>query len=121
MPTYDYRCEACDHQFEQFQSITAEPLKQCPKCKKQRLRRLIGTGAALLFKGEGFYITDYRSESYKNAQKAEAGAGTTTGGDAKSDGKADGKAETKPAEKPVAATAEAKPVTKAEPKPKKKK
>ncbi len=72
MPTYDYRCESCKHEFEQFQSITAASLKKCPKCKKQKLRRLIGTGAALLFKGDGFYITDYRSEKYKAAAKADA-------------------------------------------------
>lgn len=74
MPTYDYRCEACEHQFETFQSITAQPLRACPKCRRQKLRRLIGTGAALLFKGDGFYITDYRSESYKKAAEKESGA-----------------------------------------------
>ena len=73
MPTYDYRCEACEHQFETFQSITAAPMKKCPKCRKSKLRRLIGTGAALLFKGDGFYITDYRSESYKKAAEADSG------------------------------------------------
>lgn len=75
MPTYDYRCEKCEHEFEAFQSITAVPLKQCPKCKKPKLRRLIGTGAALLFKGDGFYITDYRSEKYKEAAKADSASG----------------------------------------------
>jgi putative FmdB family regulatory protein len=77
MPTYDYRCEACEHQFETFQSITAQPLRACPKCRKQKLRRLIGTGAALLFKGDGFYITDYRSESYKKAAEKESGTGAS--------------------------------------------
>ncbi|MCS7046246.1 MAG: zinc ribbon domain-containing protein [Gemmataceae bacterium] len=71
MPTYDYRCDGCDHAFEEFQSITDAPLKKCPKCGKAKLRRLIGTGAAILFKGSGFYQTDYRSESYKNAAKAD--------------------------------------------------
>lgn len=71
MPTYDYRCEACQHEFEQFQSITAPALKTCPKCAKPRLKRLIGTGGGLIFKGSGFYITDYRSESYKSAAEAE--------------------------------------------------
>src|SRR5262249_46192015 len=70
MPTYEYQCDACDHQFEEFQSIMAEPLKKCPKCGKKKLRRLIGGGAAVLFKGSGFYQTDYRSSSYKqSAQK----------------------------------------------------
>lgn len=72
MPTYDYECDACGHRFEEFQSITAEPLKKCPKCKKSKLRRLIGSGGALLFKGSGFYLTDYRSESYKKGAKADS-------------------------------------------------
>jgi putative FmdB family regulatory protein len=71
MPTYEYECDACDHRFDEFQSITDEPLKDCPECGKPKLRRLFGTGAAVLFKGSGFYQTDYRSESYKSAAKAE--------------------------------------------------
>lgn len=71
MPTYEYACEACEHEFEEFQSITAAPLRSCPRCGKLRLRRLIGTGAGLIFKGSGFYETDYRSESYKKAAEAE--------------------------------------------------
>jgi putative FmdB family regulatory protein len=71
MPTYEYQCQACDHQFEEFQSITAKPLSKCPQCGKVRLKRLIGTGAGILFKGSGFYETDYRSDSYKQAAKAE--------------------------------------------------
>jgi len=71
MPTYDYRCDACDHEFELFQSIKADPEKKCPKCGKLRLRRLIGPGAAIVFKGSGFYCTDYRSESYRKAASAE--------------------------------------------------
>src|SRR5438552_13854786 len=71
MPTYDYSCDACQHEFEVFEPITAEPQKKCPKCKKNRLRRLFGAGAGLIFKGSGFYQTDYRSESYKKAAEAE--------------------------------------------------
>ncbi len=71
MPTYEYQCENCGHEFEQFQSITARPLRKCPNCKKNSLNRLIGSGAAVIFKGNGFYETDYRSESYKNDQKKE--------------------------------------------------
>src|SRR5438034_8285874 len=71
MPTYDYKCDACEHTFEEFQSMKDEPLKKCPRCKKKKLRRLIGTGAAVIFKGSGFYQTDYRSESYKSAAKAD--------------------------------------------------
>jgi putative FmdB family regulatory protein len=71
MPTYEYKCEGCDHQFEEFQSMSEPALEKCPKCKKKKLRRLFGTGAAVLFKGSGFYETDYRSESYKSAAKAD--------------------------------------------------
>jgi putative FmdB family regulatory protein len=71
MPTYDYRCNECGHEFEEFQSIKADALKTCPKCQKESLQRLIGPGAALIFKGSGFYLTDYRSEGYRKAAKAE--------------------------------------------------
>ena len=71
MPTYDYRCKACGHEFEHFQSITAPTLKKCPKCGKPKLERLIGTGAGIIFKGSGFYETDYRSDSYHKAAKAD--------------------------------------------------
>jgi putative FmdB family regulatory protein len=71
MPTYEYHCDACEHGFDEFQSINEPALKKCPKCGKQKLRRIFGTGAAVLFKGSGFYQTDYRSESYKAAAKAE--------------------------------------------------
>ncbi len=67
MPTYDYRCDNCGHEFELFQSITANPSKKCPECGKLKLRRLLGTGAGVIFKGSGFYETDYRSDSYKKA------------------------------------------------------
>ena len=72
MPTYDYECDACKVAFEEFQSMMDKPLKKCPKCGKSKLRRLIGTGAAIIFKGSGFYQTDYRSDSYKSAAKADA-------------------------------------------------
>jgi putative FmdB family regulatory protein len=72
MPTYEYVCDACEHNFDEFQSINDAPLKKCPKCKKQKLRRVFGTGAAILFRGSGFYQTDYRSESYKAGAKADS-------------------------------------------------
>jgi len=83
MPTYEYKCEAknCGHQFEEFQSMSEKALEKCPKCKKKSLRRLFGTGAAILFKGSGFYETDYRSESYKSAAKADKDGGTTAKSD----------------------------------------
>lgn len=75
MPTYDYRCDACQHQFEEMQSFSAAPLTKCPKCGEERLRRLFGTGAAVLFKGSGFYETDYkRGETYKKAEQTDSGA-----------------------------------------------
>ena len=79
MPTYDYVCEACGHAFEQFQSISEPELEKCPECKKKKLRRLMGTGAALMFKGSGFYTTDYRSESYKKSASADKSSGGDSG------------------------------------------
>lgn len=71
MPTYDYQCAACDHEFELFQSINDSVKRKCPECGRMRLKRLFGTGAAIMFKGSGFYQTDYRSESYKKAAEAD--------------------------------------------------
>ncbi len=71
MPTYDYVCDSCEYRFELFQNITESAKRKCPKCKKSRLRRLIGTGAGILFKGSGFYVTDYRTESYKKGAEAD--------------------------------------------------
>jgi putative FmdB family regulatory protein len=71
MPTYEYECDACGHAFEQFQSITAAPIKKCPVCNKRRVRRLIGRGAGVIFKGSGFYQTDYRSDGYRQSAAAE--------------------------------------------------
>ena len=72
MPTYEYRCDSCDHDFEEFQYIKDAPLKKCPCCGKNKLRRLISGGAAIVFHGNGFYQTDYRSDSYRKAAKAES-------------------------------------------------
>ncbi len=87
MPTYDYECDACDHKFELYQSITADPEKTCPKCKKKKLRRLIGTGGAIVFKGSGFYQTDYRSETYKKSASADSSASGSSSEKSSSDGK----------------------------------
>lgn len=67
MPTYEYKCENCGHLFEQFQSITSKPLRICPQCGENKLNRLIGAGSGIIFKGSGFYQTDYRNDSYKKA------------------------------------------------------
>ncbi|MHB9029607.1 MAG: FmdB family zinc ribbon protein [Candidatus Latescibacterota bacterium] len=80
MPTYEYRCKQCSHQFEQLQSIKDEPLKTCPQCGGP-VERLICAGAGFIFKGSGFYITDYRSESYKKGANADKGAEPTVKSD----------------------------------------
>ncbi|MFG0276120.1 MAG: FmdB family zinc ribbon protein [Phycisphaerales bacterium] len=71
MPTYDYRCNNCGHEFELFQQMRDKPKKKCPECAKNALERLIGLGAGVLFKGSGFYETDYRSQSYKKGAEAD--------------------------------------------------
>src|SRR5690349_15081575 len=98
MPTYDYVCDACNHSFELFQSMSDPVKKKCPECGKSKLRRLFGTGAAIVFKGSGFYQTDYRSESYKKGAAAEKTSGSGDGkssesksSDSKSSGGSSGK------------------------------
>ena len=104
MPTYDYECDACGHRFELYQSISADPDRKCPACKKLKLRRLIGTGAAVVFKGSGFYQTDYRSDSYKKSAAADSGSSPST--EKTSGEKASGEKSTsdKPASKPAEST-----------------
>jgi putative FmdB family regulatory protein len=104
MPTYEYKCDACGYQFERFQSITADPIKRCPKCGKAKVKRLIGTGAGLIFKGSGFYITDYRDKSYTDKAKSESGGSSSS----------DGKSDSKPAETTSASSGESKPTAKIE-------
>ncbi len=91
MPTYDYECDACGHTFELFQNINDSVKRKCPECKKNKLRRLFGSGAAIVFKGSGFYQTDYRSEGYKKAAKADS---------KKSESSSSKKSESKPTKKP---------------------
>lgn len=88
MPTYDYLCNACEHKFELFQSINESHKRKCPECGKMKLRRLFGSGAAVVFKGSGFYQTDYRSESYKKGAEAEKKAREKSTDGKSSDGKA---------------------------------
>ena len=102
MPTYDYKCDACEHTWEEFKSIKAEPTKKCPGCGKKKARRLIGAGAGLIFRGSGFYLTDYRSDAYKksaeadkqaqsggdSAKKSDSGSGTGSGSGGDSGGSA---------------------------------
>jgi len=92
MPTYDYECKACGKTLEIFQSIKEAPKKKCPSCGKQKLVRLIGAGAGFIFKGSGFYTTDYRSADYKERAKAESGGGPAKESkEAAKDGKDSGK------------------------------
>src|SRR5437762_10801526 len=103
MPTYEYQCDACNHNFDDFHSMSDKPLSKCPKCGKKKLRRAFGTGAAVIFKGSGFYQTDYRSESYKSAAKADQDAAkpAATGKDS-----ANGKSATSGGEKSASGTKE---------------
>jgi len=99
MPTYQYECGACGHEFERFQSITAGAIRKCPKCGRLKARRLIGAGAGIIFKGSGFYETDYRSKEYKEKAKKEKDAksagSTASKSESKSDSKSDAKKEAK--------------------------
>ena len=83
MPTYEYKCLDCGIQFDQFQGITEDPIQECPECSGQT-KRLIGAGAGLIFKGSGFYITDYRSEGYKESAKKDKESSSSSDGDSKS-------------------------------------
>jgi putative FmdB family regulatory protein len=99
MPTYDYLCDACGHKFEKFQSMTAPHQRKCPVCGKSKLRRLMGTGAGVIFKGSGFYETDYRSDAYTKAAKADvAGSSSTPPADSSAGATGEAKAD-KPATK----------------------
>ncbi len=98
MPTYEYVCEKCGHEFEEFQSISASALSVCPKERcaqkpwgKGKVKRMISGGAGLLFKGSGFYITDYRSEKYKEAARKDSGAGSSQSSSSSSESKAPAK------------------------------
>ena len=97
MPTYDYECGACDHSFELFQQMSDSVKRKCPACGKLKLKRLIGTGAGIIFKGGGFYETDYRTDSYKKAAEADKKSSSADQGksDSKKDGNTDGKTDGK--------------------------
>jgi putative FmdB family regulatory protein len=121
MPTYDYKCNACGHAFEHFQSMSDKPLRKCPKCGKTALQRLIGTGAAVMFKGSGFYQTDYRSESYKKSAEADKPAAASAGasdsgkaGETKADKSKAGESKSAESKAPETKTAEPKASSSAE-------
>ncbi len=90
MPTYQYLCNGCGHEFEKFQSIKASSLRKCPECSKMQLNRLIGAGGGIIFKGSGFYQTDYRTESYKAGEKNAKPKTETKTSDKKDTKKTDG-------------------------------
>jgi len=120
MPTYDYRCNACEHEFELFQSMSEGVKKKCPECGKLKLERLIGTGSALIFKGSGFYETDYRSKDYSKAKEAETKAASESGksDDAKPTKSTDEKKPAKTTETKADSKSKPKPDSKSAPKPK---
>jgi len=87
MPTYDYECENCDHEWEVFHSMKQKPIRKCPECGKLKAKRVIGAGGGIIFKGSGFYETDYRSESYKKAADADKKSQTAKSTESKSESK----------------------------------
>jgi putative FmdB family regulatory protein len=93
MPTYDYECKACKNTWDEFQSMSAKPTKKCPKCGKAKATRKIGAGAGIIFKGSGFYQTDYRSDSYKKSADADSKSQSST--ESKSDSKSEPKGDSK--------------------------
>jgi putative FmdB family regulatory protein len=108
MPTYDYVCKSCDHAWELFQSIKAAPVRKCPECGKSKAQRVIGPGAGIIFKGSGFYQTDYRSDSYRKRAEADKAAGggngkadSSTAAETKIETKATDSKSTKPKAKPA--------------------
>jgi putative FmdB family regulatory protein len=109
MPTYDYECKACHHRWEMFQSIKADPEKKCPKCGKRQAQRVIGSGSGIIFKGSGFYQTDYRSSAYKKEAAADKKA--AEGANSKSDSSS-AKSETKTESKSESKTSGSKPTAK---------
>jgi|TARA_B100000530_G_scaffold148938_1_gene93439 putative FmdB family regulatory protein len=88
MPTYEYCCKICPHTWEEFQSIKAKPSRKCPECGKLKAKRIISAGGGIIFKGSGFYQTDYRSESYKKGEKADKQSRSASSGDSKKSGDA---------------------------------
>ncbi len=94
MPTYEYQCPDCGHEFEEFQSITAKPIRTCPKCKKRKVKRLIGSGGGVIFKGSGFYETDYvkkpgGGDKSKSSSDSDSSGKDSSGEKSASDGSSD--------------------------------
>ncbi len=104
MPTYEYQCTACENKWEEFQSIKAEPTRKCPKCRKLKAERIISAGGGIIFKGSGFYQTDYRSESWKKGAEAAKKASEAPSVTSSDSGKSESKST--PASKPKKETAD---------------
>jgi len=96
MPTYDYRCKSCGHEFEEFQTMSSDPLTMCPKCAKPTLKRLMSSGAGLIFKGSGFYLTDYKKSNTSSSSSAQSESKPDSKAESKSESKSDSKKESKP-------------------------
>ena len=86
MPTYEYRCKSCEHAWEEFQPIKSKPSRKCPDCGKLKAERIISAGGGIIFKGSGFYQTDYRSESWKKGESADKKSRESASGDSKKSG-----------------------------------
>lgn len=97
MPTYEYQCDGCSHEFEQFQSMKDDPIKICPECKKKKVRRLLGSGAGIIFKGSGFYETDYKRKDSSSSSNGsnESGSGDSKKSESKDSAKSEKKTEKK--------------------------
>ncbi len=100
MPTYDYRCKSCGHEFEEFQTMSSDPLTMCPKCAKPTLKRLMSSGAGLIFKGSGFYLTDYKKSNTSSSSSAKSESKPDSNSESKPDSKKESKPDSKQESKP---------------------
>ena len=100
MPTYEYRCKSCGNEFEEFQTMSSDPLIMCPKCAKPTLKRLMSSGAGLIFKGSGFYLTDYKKSNTSPSSNTQSELKPDSKSEPKPDVKQDSKPETKQESKP---------------------
>ena len=100
MPTYEYRCKSCGHEFEEFQTMSSDPLIICPKCAKPTLKRLMSSGVGLIFKGSGFYLTDYKKSNISSSSNAKSESKPDSKSESKSETMKESKLDTKQESKP---------------------